>query len=253
VSVTFSLDLPSRLPPEPEFSAPPVTTILTGDERRHLELIAALHQVERTVADLDLTVEPALPMPVTAGPDPALIAALLRDTLTEALTQQTTLTTEALGAIVDRLKTLSRQVVASSSGGAGGGSSSVRITNDASNPVPVTMAAGSGGLTNTELRATKVPVKDAYASGEVLADQVGAGAVLTFTFSSAIDFIWVNDIGATTTNISRCDPFGGTPSASLGVAVPNAVPTPIFVTPASTTVKVFAPSGSTISLYGHRL
>lgn len=64
-------------------------------------------------------------------------AALLRDALAEALAQSQTLTTAALGEVVERLKVLSKQVIASSSGGAGGGSSSVRITNTSAEPVPV--------------------------------------------------------------------------------------------------------------------
>jgi hypothetical protein len=93
--------------------------------------------------------------------------------------------------------------------------------------------------------------KDAYASGEILADQAGVGAVLTFTFAEPVDLIWVTDVGAMTTNISRCDPFGGMPTASAGIPVLNGVPTPIAVTPALDTIKVFAAAGSTISMYGH--
>lgn len=95
-------------------------------------------------------------------------------------------------------------------------------------------------------------VKDDYQVGEILADQSGVGGVLNFDFSNPVDFIWVTDIGATTTNISRVDPFGGTPSSSLGIPVFNATPTPINVTPARTRIQVYAPSGSTITMYGYR-
>lgn len=91
-----------------------------------------------------------------------------------------------------------------------------------------------------------------YTSGQVLADQTGAAAVQTFTFTIPVDFVWVTDIGATTTNVSRVDPFGGTPAATTGIPVLNGAPTPISVVPASSTVKVYAPSGSTIAMYGLR-
>lgn len=91
-----------------------------------------------------------------------------------------------------------------------------------------------------------------YTSGSILADQTGAGAVQTFTFSIPVDFIWVTDIGATTTNVSRVDPFGGTPAATTGIPVLNGAPTPINVVPANSTVRVYAPVGSTITMHGFR-
>lgn len=97
---------------------------------------------------------------------------------------------------------------------------------------------------------TDLKVHDDYQTGEILADQVGAGGVLTFTFSEPVHMLWINDIGATTTNVSRADPFGGTPNATTGITVPNGTPTPITVTTSS--VKVYAPTGSTISVYGYR-
>lgn len=93
-------------------------------------------------------------------------------------------------------------------------------------------------------------VRDDFTTGEILADQAGAGGVLTFTFSSPVQMVWVRDTGATTTNVSRVDPFGGTPNASTGIPVPNGEPTPITVT--TSQVKVYAASGSTISVYGYR-
>lgn len=96
------------------------------------------------------------------------------------------------------------------------------------------------------------PVYDRYSSSEILVDQAGAAGVLTFTFSSPVDLIWIVDVGAATTNISRADPFGGTPAASTGIPVLNQTPTPIAVAPATATVKVYAPVGSTIAMYGQR-
>lgn len=116
-----------------------------------------------------------------------------------------------------------------------------------------TGVAGSSAklyVRNIGLGRFGTPPQD-YTVGTTLSDQAGAGAVLTFTFPFAVNMIWVTDIGSTTTNISRVDAFGGTPSATKGAVVMNGTPTPIQVTPPSTTVKVFAPTGSTISMMGH--
>lgn len=117
-------------------------------------------------------------------------------------------------------------------------------------PLP-TGAAQNTTLTDGSVRVGgTVAVQDKFSAGEILADQVGAGAVLTFTFTSAVQMVWVRDIGATLTNVSRADPFGGTPTATLGIAIPNGEPTPLTITTSS--VKVYAPVGSTISVYGYR-
>lgn len=117
-------------------------------------------------------------------------------------------------------------------------------------PLP-TGAAQNTTLTDGSVRVGgTVAVQDKFSGGEILADQVGAGAVLTFTFTSAVQMVWVRDIGATLTNVSRADPFGGTPTATLGIAIPNGEPTPLTITTSS--VKVYAPVGSTISVYGYR-
>jgi hypothetical protein len=91
-----------------------------------------------------------------------------------------------------------------------------------------------------------------YTSGETRPDQAGAGAVLTFTFSIPVDFVWVTDTGTTTTNISRVDAYGGTPSATQGSVVFNQVPTPIQVPSPTNTIKVYAPTGAIISMTGQR-
>lgn len=104
----------------------------------------------------------------------------------------------------------------------------------------------SGPLTDTQLRATAVPINDAFAHGQVLADQVGAGAVLDFVFAAAQDLIWIRSDGA----VSRCDPFGGVPAANLGIYCEDGVPVPITVLTAA--LKVFAPAGATVRVYGYR-
>ena len=128
-------------------------------------------------------------------------------------------------------------------------------------PTPQTDA-----LTNTQLRAAPVPVSgtvtanvtfptdqkvhDDYQGGEVLADQTGAAAVLTFTFSAAVQLVLVHAYSATSTDLARVDPFGGTPSSTLGIRALNDTPTYIPVT--ATTVKVYAPTGMVVSVAGFR-
>lgn len=87
-------------------------------------------------------------------------------------------------------------------------------------------------------------VADTFNSGETLADQAGAGAVLTFTFTSPMDLVWVRSVGG----ISRADPFGGTPTATQGIYCADGEPQPLTIT--ATVVKVFAPIGATVSVWG---
>jgi hypothetical protein len=88
--------------------------------------------------------------------------------------------------------------------------------------------------------------RDRYTGGQVLADQTGAAAVLTFTFSNPMDLVWIRSDGGD----SRADPFGGTPSASLGIICEDGIPTPLTVR--ATTVKVYAPVGATVNAVGYR-
>lgn len=168
---------------------------------------------------------------------------------------------------------------------------STEIANDSGNPVPVsgTVTVGNqpaqpltdtqlrasavpvtvgnfpasqpvtGPLTDTQLRASAVPVsvgnfpttqrvRDDYQTGEILADQSGAGAVLTFTFASAVQLVVLESVGANLT--SRANPFGGTPTASLGVPLRDSTPT--YLPVETSTVRVFAPSGTTVHCYGLR-
>lgn len=187
--------------------------------------------------------------------------------------EQSTAMLDGIASLQQELKDLGTRlahIVGSTTGGGGSVHLStdsqigVIVQNGGANPVPVLpqgtqdvnilssvpLTVTTGGLTDTQLRASAVPVRDDYTTGEVLADQTGAGGVLTFTFSAPVHMVWVRDIGATASNVSRVDPFGGTPSSTTGIAVPNGEPTPITVTTSS--VKVFAPTGSTIAVYGYR-
>jgi len=106
----------------------------------------------------------------------------------------------------------------------------------------------SGPLTDTQLRSSKVGVADDFQAGEVLADQNGAGAVLTFTFTSSVQLVVIHARGATL--VARADPFGGTPSASQGIVCGDDTPTYVPVNTSS--VKVFAPVGMVVNAYGMR-
>lgn len=109
--------------------------------------------------------------------------------------------------------------------------------------------AALSALTDTQLRAAAVATKDDYQAGEVLADQTGANNVLTFTFASPVQLVVV-DANGSATDIARADPFGGTPSAALGVPCRDEVPT--YMPTTTTVVKVWAPAGMVVSVYGYR-
>lgn len=89
-------------------------------------------------------------------------------------------------------------------------------------------------------------IDDVYTTGEVLEDQPGANDVLTFTFSAPVDIVWVRCEGGDV----RVDPFGGDPTSTKGIKVEDKVPTPMPVR--RTTVKVWAPSGTTVNVWGFR-
>lgn len=111
------------------------------------------------------------------------------------------------------------------------------------------MPANNVGLTDSELRAAPVPVVDRNASGEVLAQQTGAGAVLTFTFASAVDLVVVECEGLAT-DVARADPFGGTPTATAGI--PCRDEAQVYIPVTATVIKVFAPTASTVTVWGVR-
>lgn len=125
-----------------------------------------------------------------------------------------------------------------------------RLTNTElrATPVPVSGTVATGGLTDTQLRASAPAVRDDYVGGEVLAQQSGAGAVLTFTFASAVQLVVLESDGDTL--VSRADPYGGTPTASLGIPCRHQVPTYLPVT--ATTVRVYAPTGTVVNVWGMR-
>lgn len=110
-------------------------------------------------------------------------------------------------------------------------------------------------LTDGELRASDVAVtldgevvtnQDRFTDGEVLTDQTGTEGVLTFTFSSPVDLVWVLSSGGD----SRSDPFGGDPSATAGIPCVDGNQQPLTVTTSS--VKVYAPQGAVVHVWGYR-
>lgn len=156
-------------------------------------------------------------------------------------------------------------------GGSGSGLTDAELR---ASPVPVSGTVAVTGtqtdaLTNTQLRAAVVPVLDAsvrdrlptaltatdelavaddYQVLEALSDQVGAGAVLTFTFSAAVNLAVVQAVG--TSLIARATTATQTPTASLGVRCPDDVPS--YMTVTTTVIRVFAPVGMTVSVWGYR-
>jgi hypothetical protein len=85
--------------------------------------------------------------------------------------------------------------------------------------------------------------KDTYTADEALASQVGAGAVLTFTFSAPMDLVWVRSQGGT--SFAK---ITGTPALGNGIYCEDGVPQP--VTRRTSVVKVWAPGGATVYAWG---
>jgi len=127
-------------------------------------------------------------------------------------------------------------------------------------PLPVSntsLPLPSGASTDTTLAEVRdrlptaldtdgsMKVADVFTGGEALADQTGDGTVKTFTFASPVDLVWVRCVAVA----GRCDPFGGTPSASQGIYCAADEPNPMTIRTSS--VKVFAASGQ-ISVWGYR-
>lgn len=98
-------------------------------------------------------------------------------------------------------------------------------------------------------------VADDYAAGAVLADQtagdvVDGGEVLTFTFSEPVaPWVYAADPADLDADGEiRVDPFGGSPSASLGIPVRYGAGYPLQVE--TLTVRVWAPAGVRVTAWG---
>lgn len=94
--------------------------------------------------------------------------------------------------------------------------------------------------------ADKQPVRDEYGDGQALPDQLGADAVLTFTFAAPVNLVLVEADGGDV----RVDPFGGVPAIDTGVRARDATPT--YIPKTVTEVKVWAATGTVVSVAGFR-
>lgn len=95
------------------------------------------------------------------------------------------------------------------------------------------------------------PVSDDLFFAEYLEDQQSTGDTLTFTFSQPVNQIWVEFSGLDVADTARFTVGAeNTPTASRGTPLSNLTPYP--VTLVTDTVKVLAPNGSTVTVYGYR-
>lgn len=101
-------------------------------------------------------------------------------------------------------------------------------------------------LTNTQLRSGNVGVNDRYTGFEALPDQNGTGTVLVFNFSAPVDQVWIRSRNG----ISRATPTADDPNASLGIYCGEDEPTPVRCL--TDIIKVFAPNGNVITVWGYR-
>lgn len=85
-----------------------------------------------------------------------------------------------------------------------------------------------------------------------LDDQVSAGAMLTFTFDADVQKVWVKLLPADAddTSTARVRVDGGDPDSDTGTQIEAGVPQPI--TAETSVVKVLAPAGKTVNVYGYR-
>ncbi|MDQ6719334.1 MAG: hypothetical protein M3003_00890 [Candidatus Dormibacteraeota bacterium] len=108
-----------------------------------------------------------------------------------------------------------------------------------------TLAGGDGTL--ADIAPTGIKARDDFQTGECLADQTGAGAVLTFTFAAPRNLVLIEAVG-TGTQVARADPFGGTPNVTTGIRCDDGVPTYVPVT--TTTLRVWAPASMAVAVAG---
>lgn len=87
-----------------------------------------------------------------------------------------------------------------------------------------------------------------FSSGEILPEQTGANGVLTFTFTSPVNEVQIDLIGDDL--VGRINPFGGVPSSTLGIPCYDKVTKKLSII--TTSVRVYAPTGSTINVCGFR-
>lgn len=118
--------------------------------------------------------------------------------------------------------------------------------------VALVLTAVQERLTDAQLRASELLVADDFDGDVLTADQTGAGAVLTFNLGGPAKLVAVDVDAAspsdTATYIARVSVSAATPSASLGWRCRSGQVTFLPVPCESGVVKVFAPSGVTVSV-----
>jgi hypothetical protein len=124
----------------------------------------------------------------------------------------------------------------------------IRNLSSAQDSVTVTGSVNVGNFPAVQEVDGTVFARDAYTVQEDTDDQVGNGGVLTFTFPQAVQLVYV--YAKTTLGTSQARASTGTPSASRGVVCDDGVATAIPVT--TSAMKVFAPVGMTVSVWGFR-
>lgn len=96
------------------------------------------------------------------------------------------------------------------------------------------------------LHFDRLKVSDRMTAPEYLEDQDGTGAAIDFDFSAAPDLTWVTCVGG-----NARAAFNAVPNATKGVPCDDGIPTPIAIS-GYAQLKVFAPLGSKVKVYGSR-
>lgn len=93
-------------------------------------------------------------------------------------------------------------------------------------------------------------VRDTYAECESLADQTAGLIAMEFSFSAPVQLLYVR--GKTAEGLSECrvQTSGGLPAANVGIPCDDGVATAIPVE--TQLVKVYAPEGMQVSVWGFR-
>lgn len=137
-----------------------------------------------------------------------------------------------------------------STGGSGGGGGTAATPKSVEiNPDNTITFVYSDGTRLTTTGAINVAFDD-YSQTEYLEDQPSAGSVLTFTFSGEVQQVWVELQSASDTATARVRIDGIDPTSTIGTRIQANTPQPI--TGNTTEVRVLAPSGTTIGVYGYR-
>jgi len=113
-------------------------------------------------------------------------------------------------------------------------------------------AAAGGALTNAQLRAAPVDAEDDYDGNILTNDQSGAGGILTFTLGAPAALVAVDVDNSspsdTTIYIARATVDGTNPTSSRGWRCRSGQTTLLPVPSPGGEVRVFAPSGVTVSV-----